>query len=102
MIQTREEFKQWVDKNFKGISVEPDSPLWCPEHDLQSTLCGWFVIVKQLRLSKKGTKSDYWLWCSENLQGYVRCFWSDSENDQECWGFTDYNDICLWMLRWSR
>lgn len=97
-IISREEFIQWIDRNFNGVSVESNSPLWIPEHDLQSTLCGWFVTVKQLRVS---AKLRYWDWCRENLQGHVRCFWSNNEDNQECWGFTHKNDITWWILKWT-
>lgn len=102
MIQTREEFIQWVHVNFRGVDTGKESPLWIPEHDLQSTLCGWFVTVRQIRMNNYDPiKSEYWLWCSENLTGYVRCFWSSSDDDKECWGFTNYNDIPIWILKWK-
>lgn len=101
MIQTREEFIEWVDRNFNGVSTDAGSPLWIPEHDLQSTLCGWFVTVRPLRLSKTNAKPMYWSWCRENLKGHARCFYSDADSERECWGFTDHSDIVLWMLRWG-
>lgn len=102
MIQNREEFIGWIERNFNGVSVEAHSPLWIPEHDLQNTLCGWFVTVRPLRLSETDTKPQYYTWCRENLDGYVRCFYSDNEGGRECWGFTQYRDIALWLLKWSR
>ncbi len=102
MIQTREEFKQWVDANWSNISTEANSPLWIPEHDLQSALCGWFVTVPPLRLSATGTKSEYWSWCKENLHGHTRCFYSDPDGGQECWGFTEYQDTVLWILKFAK
>jgi len=101
MIQTREEFIEWIDRNFNGVSVDPASPLWIPEHDLHSTICEWFVTVGQVRNASGTTKTDYWSWCRENLQGYVRCFWSNNQDNQECWGFTNYNDIQWWLLKWT-
>ena len=105
MLQTREEFIQWVETNFHGVSAKPDSPLWIPEHDLESTLCGWFVTVRQLHDADGYTqqlKSEYWAWCRDNLNGHTRCFWSSNEDNKECWGFTNYNDIDWWMLKWAR
>lgn len=102
MVQTREEFKEWIDRNFDGVSVEPDSPLWIPEHDLQSTLCGWFVTVKPLKLNDTGLKAGYYSWCRENLSGYTRCFYSDTDSQHECWGFTNYDDIVLWLLKYAK
>ena len=103
MIQTREEFKQWISQNWSDISTESDSPLWIPEHDLDSTLCKWFVTVKPLRISKSAkSKISYWNWCKKNLTGRVRCFYSDTDGERECWGFTQYEDISWWMLKYAK
>ena len=101
MIQNREEFVEWIERNFNGVSVDGNSPLWIPEQDLQSTQCGWFATVRPLQISARNIKSKYWNWCHNNLHGYVRCFWSNDEDEKECWGFTQYEDIALWLLKWS-
>ena len=102
MIQTRSEFKQWIETMFPEKSMSSDkSAVWIPEHDLTQTKCGWFVTVKPVRASTGTSKPEYWTWCNKNLQGHVRCFWSNSDDGEEIWGFTDRNDIHWWMLKWS-
>lgn len=101
-IQTRDEFTAWVRRNFSGVDTEPNSPLWIPEHDLEHP-CQWFWHGRCIGTSKDiRFKLDYWLWCSENLSGHVRCFYSDTDSDQEGWGFTDQSDISWWMLKWAQ
>lgn len=103
MPYTREGFKivirRWFPNN-PGM-VDDDSPVWCPEHDMTDK-CEWFVCVPCLSLSRNNIKDDYWLWCTNNLNGYVRCFMSDSDNNKEWWGFTDGSDITVWLLKWAR
>ena len=101
MIQTREEFKSWVDTEMSDIGSFADSPVWIPENNL-SGRCEWFVHLGQLKISGPVAKDNYWSWCRANLKGEVRCFYLDSDNDRECWGFTRYDDIPLWILRWGR
>ncbi len=81
----------------------PDCVLWIPENDLPKS-CQWFVKVKPLmrvKNNKESFKKEYWEWNDNNLLGYVRCFSLDIENQEEWWGFTNKEDIVLWMLRWS-
>lgn len=80
------EFKDW-----QRITAD-DHPLWIPEQDLQEP-CQYFVCVLAPVRDR-----DYWLWCTNMLQGYVRCF-SSSENE-EWWGFTNEADITMWSLKW--
>jgi hypothetical protein len=101
MIQTREEFKYWINTNFNGVDSLADSALWIPENDMAGQ-CEWFVHVGRVDTGKTISKFNYWQWCHSNLQGLTRCFYSDTDNDRECWGFTDYDDIPIWLLRWGR
>jgi hypothetical protein len=102
MIQTRTQFKSWIRSQFNEKNMDKDgSPVWCPEHDLEGVKCEWFVTVPCVRVSQDlDFKSNYWTWCSDNLTGVVRCFWSNNEDDEECWGFTEFDDINWWLLRW--
>ena len=101
-ILTRQEFSDYfnnleTDKELGG----PDSPLWEAECDIPN--CQWFVKVRPLNISGKrhGYKNSYWNWCNKNLNGATRCFSSDTDPEgDEWWGFTDKNDIVLWILRW--
>lgn len=87
-----------------------NGPLWIPEtFDNKKICCIWFLKVKPLDLSSclitdnypQGKKEYYYSWCKENLKGQVRCFSSDpTDTMEEWWGFTEQNDIMLWMLKW--
>jgi hypothetical protein len=101
MIQTRTQFKSWIRSQFDEKNMDrADSPVWIPEHDLGGVRCKWFVTGRCVRKAAGVTKSDYWAWCSENLTGSVRCFMSNKEDDEEVWGFTELDDVALWLLRW--
>ena len=82
--------------------ADEGSALWIPEHDLNGAECQWFVTVPCVRNAAGVTKSDYWAWCANNLTGSIRCFMSNNEDDEEIWGFTEFNDVDWWMLKWSR
>ena len=108
-IISREQFKDYIKKLFvddSGAWDGPNSVVWIPENDgvmdRAGEQCEYFVCVPCLNLSRRGLKSDYWLWCSENLKGYVRCFISNTDDDEEYWGFTVKEDITWWAIRWSR
>lgn len=96
-ILSRQEFADMVSAKGPGLGGD-DSPLWEPERMMGGTKSAWFVCIKPLDFSNYSKKDKYWAWCSENLQGTVRCYISgDSE---EWWGFSSKNDIFLWSLRW--
>lgn len=101
-LYTREGFKHVVQRLFPDnpAMTDEDSVVWIPEYDLTDK-CQSFVCVSCLRLSQKNIKDDYWLWCRNNLNGYVRCFMSDPDNNREWWGFTDEKDVTAWLLKWS-
>ena len=106
-ILTRNEFKQWViDHIPNGSSLaEDNSPLWNPQ--TKNGTCEWFVNVRpidfHLRFRPDGrgdAKGKYWAWCNQVLKGELRCFLSNSDDKIEWWGFTDRNDIPIWLLKW--
>ena len=94
MILTRDEFADHfksLDKRLAG----PDSPLWIPDEGIPSE---WFVCIKPIGVHR--FKWKYFDWCNNTLKGRVRCYSSDTEGQQEWWGFTDKQDIVLWTLKW--
>ena len=100
MILTRSEFTDYFEQQQPGIAAA-DGPLWIPETYLRPCHCTWFVQVRPL-LEPTSDLTFYHTWCRENLSGEIRCFSSDSRNKHEWWGFTDPNDIIIWLLRWSQ
>jgi hypothetical protein len=92
---TRDEFAHHFEEIKEGLG-QTNSPLWCAEES--TSRCDWFICVKPLRVHN--FKKTYWDWCNNNLQGKTACYSSDSENEQEWWGFTDKQDIVLWTLKW--
>lgn len=95
MILNRQEFADYfelLDKRLAG----PSSPLWIPDEDDPSK---WFVCVKPIGVHR--FKFSYYDWCNNTLMGRVRCYSSNTEDEQEWWGFTEQKDIPIWMLKWS-
>lgn len=96
---TRVEFIEYFKKlDYRIDGNDPLCPLWVPEEEDYIT-CHWFVRV--LPLGIKTIKSDYYRWCDQTLQGKVRCFSSDSEGQEEWWGFTHKEDVPVWILKWT-
>jgi hypothetical protein len=61
--------------------------------------CQWFVCVKPFMLQED--KDEYWEWCNKNLTGKITCFSSSTDSMEEWWGFTEKQDILIWLLRWN-
>lgn len=99
MIVTREQFKEWIQEQFQDHPnmAADESALWIPE-DQPGLQCSHFVFGR----TDSFNKTEYWSWCLENMQGKVRCFWANSDTGDEWWGFTEYNDVALWILRWAQ
>lgn len=100
MILTRHEYRMWV--RLREPRFYPwSSPAWT--HEPRRHPSQWFVKVKPIRISNSDRyrKSDYWTWCNKNLHGRLLCYWCDTENQEEWWGFTNKDDIALWLLKWN-
>lgn len=100
MILSRHEFRMWVKLKMPEF-YSWRSPLW----SIETKQCKpvWFVKVQPVRFSRdeRGiTKQQYWDWCNENMSGKLLCYWSDGITG-EWWGFTNKDDITLWLLKWS-
>jgi hypothetical protein len=77
MILTRHEFRMWV-KLREPRFYKWNSPAWT--HEPKKYPSQWFVKVKPINVSQTWKyKKDYWAW----------------------WGFTNKDDIALWMLKWT-
>lgn len=65
-------------------------------------ICQFFITVEPIFGDDWAVHSDeYWEWCSANLTGKTFCFFSDSDNKVEWWGFTNEQDIMWWKLKWA-
>lgn len=98
MILTREQFVDWWDQVVpENPANRPDHPLWIPETEIRpGAPSGWFVKASCRRTGQP----DYWSWCDANLKGMVRCYMLDEQADAEWWGFTNQEDLLIWMLKW--
>lgn len=101
MILTRHEFRMWV--RLREPRFYPwSSPAWT--HEPRKYPSQWFVKVRPIPMnlsSYVNRKSEYWAWCNENLNGRLLCYWTNSEDQVEWWGFTQKDDIALWLLKWN-
>ena len=98
-IVSRKEFKDRFSYIFNE-KIQHNHPIWIPEKDVKPKIkCITFVRSKPIK-KWETTKPAYWEWCNESLKGEVRCFSSGDED--EWWGFTDPDDIVIWMLRWGK
>lgn len=99
MILTRQQFKAYFDKLDPRVTVR-GGPLWIPEtFDDKKIRCRWFVQVRPVEL---GDRVEYWSWCRSALNGELRCFSCNNEDQEEWWGFTHRRDIAYWLLKWAR
>ena len=92
---TREELADKFNSWIPGIGG-PSSPLWCTEGTDKKSK--WFICIDPIKASDLEV---YHSWCEEILIGNILCYSSDSRTKQEWWGFTDKNDILVWILRWA-
>lgn len=95
MILDREEFSQMFNDLRPGLG-DDSSPLWIPE---QGIPCQWFVCVEPLQIHSD--QAGYFDWCHDMLEGRVCCYYSDTDNRKEWWGFTCKEDLVLWKLKWA-
>ena len=114
-ILTRLQFIELMKAKFNNLN--DDHPIWEPEkYDFRNNASPWqiksslFVVVKPLKLtyddSGSGQKREFWDWCDKTLNSSLRCYYSDSENQEEYWGFSGNelnlkNDVLIWLLKWA-
>lgn len=104
-LLTRKQFRQHWNEILDGLG-DNDSKLWVIEKT-NADRCRWFVCISPLHQwnefvdeSHTSThKQEFWRWCRRHCRGKVLCY-ASSFND-EWWGFTIYEDIVPWILKWS-
>ena len=95
-LLTREQFRDYWNAVMPGMG-DPCSPLWARE-DYSGGQCYWFINQRVQGWSYPMI-DRYWNWCDKNCRGTVICY--ASSDSEEWWGFSDSDDIPLWLLRWS-
>ena len=99
MVLTRQEFQHWVEKRFPHMAGY-HSAIWSVE---TKKISRWFVLTKPVSMQRDGRrlKDQYWNWCNAHCAGQLLCYYSDFDNQEEWWGFSDKQDIALWLLKWT-
>lgn len=105
MILTRKQFAAHFRKLDSRLGNK-HSALWEPENRPGMVPNKWFVCVRPVgayhgNVYLSWDKDGYWEWCNSTLAGQVSCYSSDWDNKKEWWGFSNYDDIAMWLLRWS-
>jgi hypothetical protein len=100
-VYTRQQFSEYWEEIKPGLG-HSDSVLWAAEHSLRPDTCQHFVCVPPLTdlQTIDQSYSEFWAWCEQQMQGYCRCFSSNTRDREEWWGFTNKDDILMWVLRW--
>ena len=102
MILNRNEFVDFWNELTPEIRLgDPDSILWTHERIVGMKQSQWFVKVAPLKMPDTDTSNEYFDWNTAMLTGQVLCYSSSEEKAEEWWGFTHYEDILLWKLRWE-
>lgn len=103
MILNRKEFADYWDAMAPDMALgQPSSILWTLEKSTKFKPSVWFVKVAPLNISSSEEESEeYFNWNQKMLVGQALCYASSEESQEEWWGFTHYEDIFLWKLRWE-
>ena len=105
-VLTRQQFRQHWNGIYPGIAKD-GGPMWAYEVDCKKK-SRWFVCVRPLNTAFESIadggdrKQEYWLWCNWHCAGQIICYVSNSDEQEEWWGFSHRADIVLWMLKWSQ
>lgn len=98
---TRSQYIESWNRTSPGLG-DPDSPIWKGEK-YWGVKCSYFVGIKPTCNSKglpvPDCDSPVSDWAKKYLKGEVLCY--SASNIKEEWGLTDYDDIVLFLLRWS-
>lgn len=104
VIYTREQFVAWWDQWVpENPANRRDHPLWIPEMEIKpGPPSAWFVKASSRNnWAWRIGREDYWAWCNANCSGIIRCYMLDEEKEEEWWGFTNKDDMVIWMLKWA-
>jgi hypothetical protein len=93
---TRSEFITWWNDQLPKNPVDDlEHVLWIPETQIvPGPPSEWFIKMPIT------TDDDFWDWCRSSLRGIVRCYSCDNDGGL-WWGFTNKQDIVVFILRWS-
>jgi hypothetical protein len=91
-VYSREEFISFWEKNL----VDPAGPMWCYER-FSKKKSNHFIKIQPLRISSQ--HNAFHSWCEGNISGSVICY--SSSDTEEWWGFSNYQDILIWCLKWG-
>jgi hypothetical protein len=94
----RKQFRQLFNSYKPGLG-EFDSPLWYSEQQGDCKPSRWFVNIRPL--NHQNFKTEFWAWANKTCQGQLLCYSSNTENQEEWWGFTHRADVVLFLLKWS-
>ena len=99
-ILTRDEFTTLMQLRF-AEKLNSHHPIWNPEDPQRNPPAQWFVCVTPLKLVS-ADKEQFWNWCNTQLKSSVACYYSDSDNKEEYWGFSgELPEILIWLLKWA-
>jgi hypothetical protein len=101
-VLSRLEFAKLASVTRPHQPFDPDV-LWYPERRKERGVgkvfcCHYFICVRKI-LEEGNT--EFWDWTKEALQGETSCFASDDFGRKEWWGFTNKDDILIFVLRWA-
>lgn len=99
MMLTRAQFIQYFNNLQAGLG-DQTSPLWVGEKYLVEKQCNWFINVRPINVNDIHNH-NFRKWVKTYCKGQVLCYSSNTDDQEEWWGFTNKDDILLWMLRWT-
>jgi hypothetical protein len=95
IILDRIQFSEYWEVNHPNIGAGVDSPLWMVEVCSQ-VKPQWFV---EISVINPFNHDEFWDWTKNNCYGTILCYTSGEST--EWWGFSNYSDIFIWILRWA-
>ena len=99
MILDRQQFADHIESRTPGLA-DRQSPLWIPEQHYEARFV-WFLRLPTFAKPDP----EFWIFNRECLTGKVACFSSGLDTDTgeswDWWGFTNQDDIPVFILRWS-